>query len=65
MLGKLKKKVAKMCIRDRYYTMSLGLDGEMMTAVGKGLETVGIAGSLAVGILLVSTVFRLINRRRG
>ncbi len=48
-----------------YYTMSLGLDGEMMTAVGKGLETVGIAGSLAVGILLVSTVFRLINRRRG
>ena len=48
-----------------YYTMSLGLEGEMMTAVGKGLETVGIAGSLAVGILLVSTVFRLINRRRG
>ena len=48
-----------------YYTMSLGLDGEMMTAVGKGLETVGIAGSLAVGILLVCTVFRLINRRRG
>lgn len=48
-----------------YYTMSLGLDGRMMTAVGKGLETVGIAGSLAVGILLVSTVFRLINRRRG
>ena len=48
-----------------YYTMSLGLEGEMMTAVAKGLETVGIAGSLAVGILLVSTLFRLVNRRRG
>lgn len=45
-----------------YYTMSLGLEGEMMAAVAKGLETVGIAGSLAVGILLVSTVFRLIAR---
>ena len=45
-----------------YYTMSLGLEGDMMDAVGKGLETIGIAGSLAVGILLVSTVFRLINR---
>ena len=44
--------------------MSLGLEGDMMEAVAKGLETVGIAGSLAVGILLVSTVFRLVNRRR-
>ena len=47
-----------------YYTMSMGLDGNMMDAVGKGLETVGVAGSLAVGILLVSTLFRLVNRRR-
>ena len=46
-----------------YYTMSLGLEGEMMAAVAKGLETMGIAGSLAVGILLVSTVFRLAARR--
>ena len=45
-----------------YYTMSLGLEGNRMDAVAKGLETVGIAGSLAVGILLVSTVFRLIYR---
>lgn len=42
--------------------MSLGLEGNRMDAVAKGLETVGIAGSLAVGILLVSTVFRLIYR---
>ena len=47
-----------------YYTMSMGLEGEMMDAVGKGLETVGVAGSLAVGILLVSTLFRLVNRRK-
>ena len=44
-----------------YYTMSLGLEGEMLQAVGKGLETAGIAGSLAVGILLVSTMFRLLT----
>ena len=30
-----------------YYTMSMGLEGNMMDAVGKGLETVGVAGSLA------------------
>ena len=47
-----------------YYTMSMGLDGNMMDAVGLGLETVGVAGSLAVGILRVSTLFRLVNRRR-
>ena len=41
--------------------MSLGLQGEMIEALRKGLETAGIAGSLAVGILLVSTVFRLLT----
>ena len=44
-----------------YYTMSLGLQGEMLDALRKGLETAGIAGSLAVGILLVSTVFRVLT----
>ena len=47
-----------------YYTMSLGLQGEMLEALRKGLETAGIAGSLAVGILLVSTVFRFMTTRR-
>ena len=47
-----------------YYTMSLGLQGEMIEALRKGLETAGIAGSLAVGILLVSTVFRFMTARR-
>lgn len=46
-----------------YYTMSLGLEGNMMDAVAKGLETIGVAGALAVGILLVSSVFRILNRR--
>ncbi len=46
-----------------YYTMSMGLEGNVMESVAKGLQTIGIAGSLAVGILLVSTVFRLISRR--
>lgn len=45
-----------------YYTMSMGLEGNVMESVAKGLQTIGIAGSLAVGILLVSTVFRLISR---
>ena len=30
-----------------YYTMSLGLEGNMMDAVAKGLETIGVAGALA------------------
>ena len=47
-----------------YYTMSLGLQGEMIEALRKGLETADIAGSLAVGILLVSTVFRFMTARR-
>ena len=36
----------------------------MIEALRKGLETAGIAGSLAVGILLVSTVFRFMTARR-
>ena len=35
--------------------MSLGLAGDFHAALAKGLETAGIAGCLAVGILLVST----------
>lgn len=47
-----------------YYTMSLGLEGSLLEALRKGLETAGVAGSLAVGILLVSTVFRFLTARR-
>ena len=48
-----------------YYTMSFGLEGNMQAALQKGLETAGIAGSIAVAILLVSTVFRLVTSQRG
>jgi len=44
--------------------MSIGLSGAVQEALQKGLETAGIAGSLAVGILLVSTVFRVVNARK-
>ena len=37
---------------------------QLIEALRKGLETAGIAGSLAVGILLTSTVFRLLFRRQ-
>ena len=47
-----------------YYTMSIGLGGDMQAALHKGLETAGIAGSIAVAILLVSTVFRLVTSQR-
>ena len=47
-----------------YYTMSLGLGGDVQAAVHKGLETAGVAGSIAVAILLVSTVFRLVTAQR-
>ena len=48
-----------------YYTMSFGLEGNMQAALQKGLEPAGIAGSIAVAILLVSTVFRLVTSQRG
>lgn len=47
-----------------YYTMSFGIDGDLQSALSKGLETAGIAGCLAVAILLVSTIFRLITTYR-
>ncbi|MBP3539326.1 MAG: threonine/serine exporter family protein, partial [Oscillospiraceae bacterium] len=47
-----------------YYTMSYALSGEGQLALSKGLETAGIAGSLAVGILLVSTIFRMASSHK-
>ena len=51
-----------------YYTVSYGLEGQMDQALHKGLETAGIAGVMAVGILLISTVVRILtiwkNQRR-
>ena len=44
-----------------YYTMGYALEGSVNQAVHKGLETVAVAGVMAVGILLVSTATRALN----
>lgn len=42
-----------------YYTMNHAVDGNMDLFAAKGLETAAIAGSIALGILLISTAFRM------
>lgn len=47
-----------------YYTMSHAVSGNMVKFSSQGMRTVSIAGAMAVGILLISTVFRLISTWR-
>lgn len=42
-----------------YYTMERCINGETIEFLETGLHTLGIAGALALGILLVSTLVRL------
>jgi len=42
-----------------YYTTDHLVKGNMQACVSKGLETICVAGAIAVGILLVSTLVRL------
>ena len=44
-----------------YYTMKYCMDGQTDLFFSKGLETLGIAGALALGVLLVSSSVRLIT----
>lgn len=44
-----------------YYTMSHAVSGDMGSFSSRGMQTVSIAGAMAVGILLISTVFRLLT----
>lgn len=44
-----------------YYTTNHLVRGDNDAFAQKGLETIGIAGVIAVGILMVSTIVRLIN----
>lgn len=44
-----------------YYTVMYIIDDKISEAVYKGLETIGSAGAIAFGILLISTIFRYIN----
>ena len=42
-----------------YYTMTYAVQGEMERFAAKGMFTAAIAGTIAVGVLLGSTVFRI------
>ena len=42
-----------------YYTMAYAVENEMTSFAAKGYQTAAIAGALALGILLVSTAFRI------
>ena len=44
-----------------YYTMNFAVRGEMADFANQGMHTIAIAGIIAVGIILVSTVFRIWN----
>lgn len=46
-----------------YYTMNYIVQGDMQSAASQGTNTIAIAGAIAVGILLISTVFRLITTK--
>ena len=47
-----------------YYTMNYAVQGEMELFASRGLFTAAIAGVMAVGILLGSTLFRMYSDRR-
>ena len=47
-----------------YYTMSHAVSGDTVMFSQRGMQTVSIAGAMAVGILLISTLFRLLSSRR-
>ncbi len=51
-----------------YYTMKYCMDGQTDLFISKGLETLGIAGALAAGVVLASSTVRLFtnfhNQRR-
>ncbi len=42
-----------------YYTMLACIASDWTQFAAKGLETIGIAGAIAVGMLLVSSIFRI------
>lgn len=47
-----------------YYTMNYAVRGQMDLFAAEGMHTIAIAGILAVGILLVSTTFRMYSDRK-
>ena len=47
-----------------YYTMNHAVHSDMVQFSQRGMQTVSIAGAMAVGILLISTMFKLIGTQR-
>ena len=47
-----------------YYTMEHAVQGEMDLFASKGMTTAGIAGAMALGILIISTAVRLWTTRK-
>ena len=47
-----------------YYTTNHLVRGDMVSFAAQGTHTIGIAGAMAVGILIISTLFRVISIRR-
>ena len=47
-----------------YYTTNYLVRGDMTSFSQKGMETLAVAGALAVGILLISTIFRFMGLRK-
>ena len=47
-----------------YYTMEHAVNGEMDLFLSTGMHTLGLAGALALGILMVASVVRLLNNYR-
>ncbi len=45
-----------------YYTILAAVQGDVMESLNKGIETLSVAGLIALGIILVSTLSRLIQR---
>ena len=42
-----------------YYTMQACIKSDYNEMLYKGIETIGVAGAIAVGMLLISTLFRI------
>ncbi len=47
-----------------YYTMEYAVQGNMEKFADKGTQTAAIAGTMALGILIISTVFRMWSMRK-
>ena len=47
-----------------YYTMKYCMAGDTEMFYSKGMETLGVAGALALGVLIVSSVVRLVSNYR-